>query len=121
MEIIKTEHGYRIEGLSFGNAHKYDDNLKRWTHYITIGSPIMELDTNNCEDMGMRQLFRTVSWAKLLYQKNIPYMDEDPYGRRVQRGWISWEIWDLRNLFGMSDRPLDEFLSEYKLSLINNK
>lgn len=28
-----------------------------------------------------------------------PWIDEDPYGRKVQRGTFSFEIWDLSKLF----------------------
>lgn len=120
MKIIKTERGYKIEDIDYGEI-KYDNDLKRWVHYLIINSPIVDLGTNNCEDNGMRKLFRVVPWAKLLYQEDFPNWDEDPYGRRVQRGWISWEIWDLRELFGMSDRLLDEVLEECNKSWVTKK
>lgn len=118
MEITKVNHGYKVRGLGFGNPDKYDYDLKQWTHYITICEPVCELDTNNCDHMDRRKLFRLVPWAKLVYKDRKPYMDEDPSGRRVQRGWIDYEIWDLRSLFGMTDKPLKEFVSEYQYSLI---
>lgn len=47
--------------------------------------------------------------AKRVFHKVYDDYDTDPYGNKVKRGTISYDIWDLRSLFNVT-KDITEFL-----------
>lgn len=58
-----------------------------------------EFFTNNVNDVVARAICRQLPGAEMLFSKEEPYYDEDPYGNSVQRGTVTEERWDLSGTF----------------------
>ena len=82
--------------------------------------PLIYLTTNNWDEMILRELFPLVKGAACKKKEIRPWMDEDPYGRMVERGTYSYEIWDLSALFEILtvselERTAGEWMDIYKI------
>ena len=82
--------------------------------------PVVYLTTNNISEIQLRNILPLVKGAVCKKKELTPWMDEDPYGRKVQRGWLSYEAWDLSTLFSTLkeseiERIEREWIDEYKL------
>ena len=88
--------------------------------------PYVYLTTNNYGEMKLRRLLPIVSGAICKKKEIHPWMDEDPYGRKVERGTYSYEVWDLSALFDILpiselEHTKGEWMDKYKLlNLYNN-
>lgn len=87
--------------------------------------PYVYLTTNNYGEMKLRSLFPLVKGAVCKKKEVHPWMDEDPYGRSVQRGTYSFEIWDLSALFDILpiselEHTEGEWVDKYKLLNLNH-
>lgn len=90
-------------------------------HYVcSVKYPVIELSTNNSNEMYLRALYRKLKGAKCVYRNTYTNYDEDPYGRKVARGSIEHQIWDLRELVG-SEEPLDELLDYVQKRLVHSQ
>lgn len=107
------------------------DNTTTETHYIngkweqchlicSLRYPVVELSTNNSDERYLRKLFPKLKGAKRIYRKTRTDYDEDPYGRKVQRGTISDEIWDLRAFVG-NNEPLGKYLDYEQTYMVHSQ
>lgn len=84
----------------------------KWVNGLKVCNPdypVVVLSTNNVDERELRRFLPSLQGAKRVYHKEFPDYDTDPYGRRVQRGTRSYDIWDLRDLFGVT-KDITEFL-----------
>lgn len=58
-----------------------------------------EFSTNNVNDVVARAICRQLPGAEMLFSKEEPYYDEDPYGNSVRRGIVTVERWNLSGTF----------------------
>lgn len=85
-----------------GMGSHYNNEKKRWDYYSVIAtsdSPVVWITTNNIPDQILRNHLHLLKGAKKVKEIVVPNWDEDPYGRRVQRGSIVKQIWDLSDCF----------------------
>ena len=71
--------------------------------------PVIVLSTNNVNERYLRRFLPTLKGAKRVYHKEYTDYDTDPYGNKVARGTISYDIWDLRSLFNVTE-DISKFL-----------
>lgn len=102
-------------------------NIKgEWVHGLNvcdINYPVLVLSTNNPNERYLRRFLPTLSGAKRVYHKMYTDYDTDPYGRKVARGSISYDIWDLRSLFNVT-KDISEFLDyedNQRMKSLNDK
>lgn len=81
---------------------------------------LIYLTTNNWYEMRLRNLFPLVKGAVCKKKEIRHFIDEDPYGRMVERGTYSYEVWDLSALFEILpvselERTEGEWMDKYKL------
>ena len=101
----------------------YDSNDAKIGHCSKLcdrKEPEVYLTTKNYGDMKLRSLFPLVKGAVCKKKEIRPWMDEDPYGRMVERGTYSYEIWDLSALFEILtvselERTEGEWMDIYKI------
>lgn len=56
----------------------------------------------SCSDSAIMMYLRKCSGAELKSSRALPKMDEDNYGRMVERGKFLYEVWDIGEMFNLN-------------------
>lgn len=99
----------------FGDGSFQNDSIYmngEWVHGMKVcqpNYPVLVLSNNNEDERNLRRFLPTLEGARRVYHKVVKDYGTDPYGNKVERGTISYEIWDLRSLFNVKE-DISEFL-----------
>lgn len=83
-------------------GHQFNHKEKKWEEKSVVATkehPIVHLTTNNTDERILKTHLHHLKGAKMVSSDTVPNWDEDPYGRRVQRGTINRQTWDLSGCF----------------------
>lgn len=114
---IKVTDG-KVICQGYGMEPHFNHESKEWENFQTIATtedPLLYLTTNNLNERILRQLLPNLKGAKKIKEIKKPNWDEDPYGRRFQRGTIIKQIWDLSGCFGKEANCKPHKLSDVEL------
>lgn len=98
-------------------AYIIDDvRFERWSQPIRIkgelhkgllicyeGENTIELSTNNIDEVGLRKLLPMTDFAKLIKSEDKADYKDDPNGRMVRCGSVSFQKWDVSKLWNNKD------------------
>lgn len=90
-DITLHEDGYWCGG----SYYSYKD-----LRLCSVNNPTIVLSTQNENERTLRHILPQIEGAKLLLKKVEPWYKYDNYERRIPCGSVSYEIWDLREVFG---------------------
>ena len=85
----------------FVGSH-FDRTQNKWVEMAVVATkehPVVNLFTNNIDDRILKMHLPHLKGAKKTFDDVVPNMDEDPYGRKVQRGTINRQTWNLSGCF----------------------
>lgn len=86
----------------YGMESHFNSESKKWEYVQTIATaqnPLLYITTNNPDERILRYILPHFKDARKINEIKVPNWDEDPYGRRVQRGTIIKQIWDFSGCF----------------------
>lgn len=95
MEIYKFEVKENTLYLHINDGYYLPQRIR----VATEENPMVHITTNNQDDLVLSNYLPKLKGAKKLVDEVRPNYDEDPYGRRVQRGTRPYQIWDLSQVF----------------------
>lgn len=112
-KLVKNGKNAVLYGVGdFFTCEYYDKDAKKWVKGLALASsrqPYNIIATGNYCDREAFSALRQCPKAKCIKSWTRGNFDEDPYGRKVKRGGIDCSIWDLRDVFGITE-PLENFL-----------
>lgn len=77
-----------------------------WHYRLLIcydGEDIIELSTNNINEVGLRKLLPMTDFAKLIKSEDKADYKDDPNGRTIRCGSVSFQKWDVSKLWNNKD------------------
>lgn len=103
---FKRKDAYIIDDASFARWSQpifIKDELHKGLLICYEGANIIELSTNNLNEVGLRKLLPMTVFAKLIKSEEKSDYKDNPNGKMVRCGSVSLQKWDVSKLWDNKD------------------